>query len=191
MARSRGKLLLLLCGVFVLGAIGPSIAAEQNVAAEHKVAAENIVKVSLWDRGPHSLDAFGNGMMRGMGMGMGTKDMPMAMLGITAEPGSVKAGRVTFEVTNSSKDMIHEMVVSPVADPSKPLPYDKSLAKVDEDAAGHLGEVSELSPGQSGSLSLSLKPGTYILYCNVPGHYALGMWTLITVTPQSARQIHS
>jgi uncharacterized cupredoxin-like copper-binding protein len=26
-----------------------------------------------------------------------------------------------------------------------------------------------------------LKPGRYILYCNIPGHYALGMWTLLTV----------
>ena len=27
-----------------------------------------------------------------------------------------------------------------------------------------------------------LKPGLYILYCNIPGHYVLGMWTLMTVT---------
>lgn len=159
---------MLLCALLTVGPIAPS------------VAAQSIVKVSLWDKGPHSLDAFGSGMMRGMGMGTGK--MPMAMLGIDAQPKSVKAGRVTFEVTNTSKDMIHEMVVSPVPDSGRPLPYDKSLAKVDEDAAGHLGEVSELSPGKSGSLSLALKPGKYILYCNVPGHYALGMWTLITVT---------
>jgi len=42
--------------------------------------------------------------------------------------------------------------------------------------------VSELAPGKSGVLRIALKPGKYILYCNAPGHYALGMWTEITVT---------
>ena len=50
-----------------------------------------------------------------------------------------------------------------------------------EDAAGHLGEVSELDPGKSGSLSMKLDPGTYMLLCNVAGHYMAGMWTTITV----------
>ncbi len=59
--------------------------------------------------------------------------------------------------------------------------YDETMQKVDEDAAGHLGEVAELEPGASGSLTLTMKPGTYILYCNIPGHYAAGMWTLFTV----------
>jgi uncharacterized cupredoxin-like copper-binding protein len=27
-----------------------------------------------------------------------------------------------------------------------------------------------------------MQPGTYILYCNIAGHYAMGMWTLLTVT---------
>ena len=67
-------------------------------------------------------------------------------------------------------------------DPNTPLPYDETLMKVDEDAAGHLGEVAELAPGQSGALRLTLKPGQYILYCNIPGHYAVGMWSLLTVT---------
>lgn len=32
--------------------------------------------------------------------------------------------------------------------------------KVDEDAAGHIGEVAELETGQSGALTMTLKPGT-------------------------------
>ena len=27
-----------------------------------------------------------------------------------------------------------------------------------------------------------LKPGRYMLYCNLPGHYMAGMWTLLEVT---------
>ena len=77
--------------------------------------------------------------------------------------------------------MVHEMVVAP-ADPPKPLPYDKADQEVKEDAATPIGEVSELDPGTSGKVELDLKPGRYVLFCNVPGHYMLGMWTELTVT---------
>lgn len=136
------------------------------------------------------MNMLGKGPMRGMGMMQGKGMMhnnsmmsgKMGMTGMEASPGMAKAGDIKFEVTNDSKDLVHEMVVGPVADVSKPLPYDKALMKVNEDAAGHLGEVAELEPGQTGALRLPLKPGKYILYCNIPGHYALGMWTVFTVT---------
>jgi uncharacterized cupredoxin-like copper-binding protein len=44
-----------------------------------------------------------------------------------------------------------------------------------------MGEVSELDPGKSGSLTLTLDAGTYMLFCNLPGHYMAGMWTFVTV----------
>lgn len=139
-------------------------------------AASTVIKVSLWDKGAE-MD-----MMTGLGMGM-NGNMKMATMGIKATPNKVKAGDVTFDVRNDSKDTIHEMIVAPVADPTKPLPYNESESRVEEDEAGDLGEVSELDPGASGKLTVPMKPGTYILYCNVPGHYASGMWTLITVEP--------
>jgi len=139
-------------------------------------AGGTVVKVTLWDKGAEAP------MSMGLAMGM-HGDMSMATMGIDATPNSIKAGEVTFEATNTSKDVIHEMVVAPVVDRNKPLPYNESEAKVDEDAAGHLGEVEELDPGTSGKLTLRLKPGTYILYCNLPYHYVGGMWTYLTVTP--------
>ncbi len=123
-------------------------------------AADTTITASLWDKGPDS----------------------MAMMGITLSAASAPAGKITFTATNDSKDTIHEMVLAPVSDPNTPMPYDEATMKVDEDAAGHLGEVAELEPGASGSLTLEMQPGTYILYCNIPGHYAMGMWTLFTVT---------
>jgi len=143
-------------------------------------AAGTVVQVSLWDKGDSSMDMMGDVMPMGMGM-MGA-DMTLATMGITADLTEVPAGEVTFQVINDSKHMIHEMVVAPVGDASTALPYIVDEAKVDEDAAGHLGEVAELDVGQSGALTVTLKPGTYILYCNIPGHYAMGMWTLLTVT---------
>ena len=89
---------------------------------------------------------------------------------------------MTFRVTNDSKDTIHEMIVMYLADPSQPLSYVAADSKVDEDKAGDKGEVSELDPGASGSLTVVLKPGRYLLICNVAGHYAAGMWTEFEVT---------
>jgi uncharacterized cupredoxin-like copper-binding protein len=116
-----------------------------------------------------------------MGMGKAGNDMHMAPMGVQVSAATVPAGEVTFNVTNTSKQMVHEMVISPIKDTVTQLPYDKEGNKIDEDAAGHLGEVSELEPGKKGALKITLKPGSYLLYCNIPGHYVLGMWTVLTV----------
>lgn len=160
-------------------ALGTALAA--SVCFGTAQAAETMVNVSLWDKGETSMEMLGKIPPLGMAMSPGA-DMSMATMGITADKTTVPAGAVTFVVTNDSKTDIHEMVVSPVADINTALPYDKDRMKVDEDAAGHLAEVAELEPGQSGTLTINMKPGIYILYCNIPGHYELGMWTLLTVT---------
>lgn len=142
-------------------------------------AADTTIQVSLWDKGPDSvmLDD-----MHQMGMGMAMTDMTMALMSITADVTTIPAGKVTFEVTNASKDIVHEMVVSPLTEGQTGLPYVADDYKVDEEAAGHLGEVAELDPGKSGSLTVDMVPGSYIIYCNIPGHFVNGMWALITVT---------
>jgi uncharacterized cupredoxin-like copper-binding protein len=164
-----------------ISVLAAAIAAMAGVPA---FAAGSVVKVTLWDKGAGSMGEFGPGTRMGMNMEPAAKlkaDLAKATVGINAAPYVVPAGEVTLEVTNSSKDMVHEMIIAPVTGPGEKLPYDEDLQKVDEDAAGHLGEVAELDPGSSGALRLTLKPGTYILYCNIPGHYALGMWHLLTV----------
>jgi uncharacterized cupredoxin-like copper-binding protein len=147
--------------------------------ASPALAAGTVVKVSLWDKGPSSLDKMGEGP--GAGMGMPAASASHEMVGIKTDTATVPAGEVTFEVVNDSKDIVHEMIVAP-AKPPKPLPFDKAALAVQEEATTHLGEVSELDPGAAGALKLTLKPGDYILYCNVPGHYMLGMWTELKVT---------
>jgi uncharacterized cupredoxin-like copper-binding protein len=114
----------------------------------------------------------------GLGMGGDPKTAPMT---VTATPGAVPAGSVTFDVKNASSDVVHEMLVVKVADTTTTLPYDEAAMKLDEAKLGSLGEVSELDPGKSGNVTLDLAPGTYALLCNQPGHYAAGMWTLLTV----------
>lgn len=138
--------------------------------------AATVVDVSLWDKG--------SGTVMGTDMAYATPglDMSKATMGIKASPAVAKAGLVTFHVTNSSTDTIHEMIVMYMADPTQPLPYVTAEQKVDEDKAGDKGEVSELDPGASGTLTVVLKPGKYLLICNIPGHFAAGMWTEFEVT---------
>ena len=101
-------------------------------------AAGTVVQVSLWDKGPDSMNMLGMGPAMGMamggpdrGMGMGAgmgrgagqshgQEMRMRPMGITATPDSVSAGEVTFEVVNESKDIIHEVIVAPIADANTP-----------------------------------------------------------------------
>lgn len=142
--------------------------------------ADATIKVSLWDKGPDSM-VMDDAHMKRMGM-MDMKMASMGMMGITLDKTSVAAGKVTFDATNDSKDIIHEMIVSPVPEGATELPYLKDENRVDEEKAGHLGEVAELDPGKSGSLTVELKPGKYIVYCNIPGHFIDGMWTILTVT---------
>ncbi len=138
--------------------------------------AASTVKVDLWDKGADMA------MPTDLLYGTPGLDLSKATMGIKLDRPSAPAGDVTFEVINSSKDQIHEMIVMQLADPSKPLPYIENENRVDEDKAGDKGEVSELDPGQSGSLTVNLAPGKYLLICNVPGHYAAGMWTEFEVT---------
>ena len=64
-----------------------------------------------------------------------------------------------------------------------------SDGKVSED--GSLGEASRscaagtgegIEPGALGWVTVQLAPGSYELICNLPGHYAMGMYTGLTVT---------
>jgi uncharacterized cupredoxin-like copper-binding protein len=133
-----------------------------------------IVQVALWDKGtsaPMAMD---------QGLGMANASQADSNMGIKLSTEKVKAGEVTFEVTNSSQETIHEMLVIPAPANGK-VPYDENEGKFDEDKAGSLGEVEETDPGKSGTLTLNLKPGRYILSCNIPNHFANGMWTAFTV----------
>ena len=71
---------------------------------------------------------------------------------------AIHAGKITFDVQNVGK-----------------LPHDLAIKET--------GDKTELiQPGGSAQLSVTLKPGTYTLYCTVPGHEAAGMKVSITVS---------
>ena len=100
---------------------------------------------------------------------------------IKADTTKVKAGRVTLEAVNRSKDLVHEVLVVPAPSDGTELPYDTNTDTIIEKRVHSLGEISGLKPGARGKLTLNLKAGTYLLLCNQPGHYKSGMSTKLVV----------
>ena len=122
---------------------------------------------------------YGSGYM-GRGYGMMGHGM-MGMMSIRTNVASVKAGKITFAVSNLSRSIVHEMLVVAVDNPNTPLPYDYSIGEIPENQVKVLGETEEMQPNAEKTIEVDLKPGSYLLICNVPGHYASGMWTPLTV----------
>jgi uncharacterized cupredoxin-like copper-binding protein len=98
---------------------------------------------------------------------------------LTAVPATVKAGSVTFTLKNTGIKK-HEMVVLKSDDPVEGLAVGADN-KVSESAS--VGEVGETDVGKSGTVTLDLKAGKYILVCNIEKHYAQGMRAAFIVTP--------
>jgi uncharacterized cupredoxin-like copper-binding protein len=148
---------------------------------------KTVVRVALLDMSAvmrYGMGGYGMGGYGMMGPGMmGAGMMGPGMMTIRVDRPSVKAGPVTFDVTNWSQSLIHEMVVVAVDNPLAPLPYDYAQGRVMEGQVKTVGEVSDLMPNGSGEVDLTLAPGSYLLICNVAGHYAAGMVTPLTVTP--------
>jgi uncharacterized cupredoxin-like copper-binding protein len=160
----------------------------QALIAPARAADAITIKVALTDMSSAmGMGSMGRGMMgQGMmGPGMMGPGMMMGMMAVRTDHSSIKAGPVHFDVTNWSQGVLHELIVVAVDNPQAVLPYDYSKAKVAEDQIKVLGESGDLQPGASYAFDITLAPGTYLLICNVPGHYAAGMVTPLTVTAGS------
>lgn len=110
-----------------------------------------------------------------------TTDPSIADMRIVLDHATIKAGRVTLHADNQSKSLVHEVIVARDNGNSQP-PFDAVRDRVVESKLHSLGEIPDLKPGKKGSLTLNLKPGTYLLFCNQPAHYKDGMAAKLTVT---------
>jgi uncharacterized cupredoxin-like copper-binding protein len=81
----------------------------------------------------------------------------------------VPAGKVTFIARNVGAAE-HEFVVLRRASSGN-----LRVAAFKAEESGKIGEIEGVIPGRTRRTTLTLQPGRYILICNVPGHYQLGM----------------
>jgi uncharacterized cupredoxin-like copper-binding protein len=98
---------------------------------------------------------------------------------ITA-PAALQSGTVTLRVHNEGPDQ-HELIIVPGSVASLPLRADGLT--VDE-AAVESSEPGALEPGEPGTtrdLTVQLKPGRYVFFCNMEGHFMAGMHTEVEV----------
>ena len=109
-------------------------------------------------------------------------DSSIAHMRIVLDQDTIKPGRVILQAENQSKNLVHEVIVGR-DDGAKDLPMDAKHDRVIESRVRRLGEIADLAPGKTGKLTLNLKPGNYVLFCNQPGHYQDGMVTRLTVAP--------
>ena len=120
-----------------------------------------------------------------------TLGVTLQEVAVVPETTTIPAGSVTLEVTNAGPALAHELVVvrTDLAAADLPTREDGSF---DEEGEGVevLGEVEELPPGATESLTLDLPAGHYVFLCNVVAdqdgqpfsHYAQGMRVDIEVT---------
>ena len=164
----------------VVGLLGGATGAGNGLLSRQSCAAPilpgSVVNVSLTNMGGPLMGQH-NGMMSGGAMRL------------TADRNTMPGGEASFLVTNEG-NISHEMVVLPL--PAGQLVGTRPIGadgKVNE--AGSVGEASNtcaagagqgILPGSSSWVTLTLAPGRYELLCNLPGHYAAGMYAQLKVS---------
>jgi uncharacterized cupredoxin-like copper-binding protein len=107
----------------------------------------------------------------------------MADAFFTPKDASAKAGSVTISAPNKGQ-LVHELVLAKTsANPSKlPTTSDGEVDEAKLESLGEdAGEIADVAPGDTKQGTFKLTPGKYVMFCNIPGHYAQGMYGTITV----------
>jgi len=95
---------------------------------------------------------------------------------------AVPAGLVRFHLGNNGPST-HEFVVLRTDRAPDKLPLQRDGLTVDEEGPGvaHVDEAEGLDIADHRTLTLSLAPGHYVLFCNMEGHYLGGMHAAFAV----------
>ena len=137
--------------------LGASLIVTGFIVAAPLARADDTVVVTLADKG---LDS--------MRMDLSTKQ--------------IRAGKETFNVINTSQNnLVHEFVVAKSDKPIEALLYKEDENELAEDALAVMNEIDDIEPGKSGTLTVNLEPGSYVLFCNKTGHFKAGMVNQLTV----------
>jgi len=113
-----------------------------------------------------------------------TLEIKMGDFYFAPKDATAKAGPTTIEAPNEGS-VEHELVLFKTnMNPAKlPTEADGSVdeEKLDE-VAEEAGEIADVESGDTKSEKFDLTPGKYVMFCNLPGHYAQGMYGSLTVT---------
>ncbi len=91
---------------------------------------------------------------------------------------TVAAGKVEVTARNVGKVM-HELIV--VRTDAAPDSFTAQAGRVDEEKLGDVvGEIADVEAGDAKSKTFDLPAGTYVMICNIAGHYQAGMYGAIT-----------
>jgi uncharacterized cupredoxin-like copper-binding protein len=96
---------------------------------------------------------------------------------------AAKAASVTISAPNNGQ-VVHELVLAKTdADPGAlPTTADGEVDEAKLEARGEdAGEIADVEAGDTKEGTFKLTPGRYVMFCNIPGHYAQGMYGTLTV----------
>jgi len=93
--------------------------------------------------------------------------------GIALSESAIPAGKVTFQVVNKGT-VLHSLVLLKTDLPHDKIPADaKDASKVSE--TGSLAATGSFGVGETKTFTRDLAAGSYVLICNEPAHYIVGM----------------
>jgi uncharacterized cupredoxin-like copper-binding protein len=121
--------------------------------------------------------------------GGGTVQVKLQEWSVLPAADSAPAGSVTFTVTNTGPEDVHEFVVLKTDLDPGALPTEETGAVAEEGAGMEaIGEIEDVAVGATQELTVTLAAGKYVLLCNIydetekESHYKMGMRTPFTVT---------
>ncbi len=99
---------------------------------------------------------------------------------VNLDPDTIAHGTVTFNVSNDGPALPHSFKVVKTDEAPDALPV--SGVQVDESAVDVIASTTvDLNAGESEVVTAELEAGSYVILCNVVGHYQGGMFTTFTV----------
>ena len=100
---------------------------------------------------------------------------------VRLEPAAVAEGTVTFDVVNVGPSL-HEFLLLRTEQPEDALPTD-AQGTVEEEGPDLevVEDVEALQANQTVAVEVDLAAESYVVICNIPSHYGLGMYATLTV----------
>jgi len=93
---------------------------------------------------------------------------------------SAPTGSVSFDIRNDGPS-IHEFEVLRTDLAADELPVDSGVVQTSAEGVEIVDEIEEIAPGTNAELSIDVDAGSYVIICNVVGHYESGMFAPFTV----------